>query len=182
MSSILAKGDLDKVPEKTAAVWPVAEVPGSKGEDDDIDPLDEILEPGEEVPDFSEADDWLRDKNDEMQVEADLDDLFGADSPDLEHMIVKLPVKGEVKRVGSTVFTGSVKSGQISYFTHWTPPAILAVCAIHEDCYTTAPLLGHDVSEDSLVQWLGQGPSFKSEKDHGKFIPAGTYKKRLGRR
>ena len=35
--------------------WPVAEVPGSKGEDDDIDPLDEILEPGEEVPDFSEV-------------------------------------------------------------------------------------------------------------------------------
>lgn len=33
----------------------MAEVPGSKGEDDDIDPLDEILEPGEEVPDFSEV-------------------------------------------------------------------------------------------------------------------------------
>ena len=33
----------------------MAEVPGSKVEEDDIDPLDEILEPGEEVPDFSEV-------------------------------------------------------------------------------------------------------------------------------
>ena len=129
-----------------------------------------------------QADDWLRDKNDEIQAEADVDALFGADSPGLENMVVKLPVTGEVKRVGSSIYTGSIKSGQLSYFTHWTPPAILAVCAIHEDCYTTAPLIGDAVSEDSLVQWLGQGPSFKSEKDHGKFIPAGTYKKRGGRR
>ena len=33
--------------------WPVAEVPGSK--DDGIDPLDEILEPNQDVPDFAEV-------------------------------------------------------------------------------------------------------------------------------
>lgn len=95
-------------------------------------------------------------------------------------LIVKLPVKGEVTRTGSSVYAGSLKAGSISYFFHWTPPAIVATCHIHPNCYTTAPLAGC-VSEDDLVDWLGQGPGFKTTRDHEQFIPVGTYNKRIRR-
>ena len=134
------------------------------------------------MPARLKVDEWFSAKEDEVQSEFDLDRIFPTEV-DKKQTVVKQPVKGEVKLSGTGVFLADLKVGSISYFLHWSPPAILAQCATHDDCYCTAPLLGEArVPEDELIAWVGQGPSFRSAQDHAQFIPRGCYRKRQGRK
>lgn len=128
---------------------------------------------------IAEADEWLLSKEEEIMCEHDLENWF-SEMP-TPTVVVKQPVKGEVKLNGSSVYLSDLKCGTIGYLAHWDPPAILARCMIHEGCYCTAPLLGDQVQKDDLVHWLGMAPSFRSCADHEQFLPKGCYNKRQPR-
>ena len=84
---------------------------------------------------------------------------------------MRLPVRA------TQFFKGTLRCGKLSFFTHWTPPAMLGACELHEDCYTTAPLLG-SVTEHELVAWIGEAPSFQNGSAHMSTLPSGCYKHR----
>ena len=113
-------------------------------------------------------------------AECELDELF--DDTDAassgKEWVVKQPVQGEIRKEGAAVFRGTLRCGKISYFTHWTPAAILVSCEIHSgNCYATTPILD-GCDEDQLVQWVGDAASFKTGSDHLKFLPKGCYNQR----
>ena len=115
-----------------------------------------------------------------VDAETKLDEIFESFEPEpVNNFVVKQNFSpGEVKREGSSVFCGKQKVGKLSFFVHWTPPAILAVCNVHTDnCYVTTPLLD-GASEDDLVRWIGDGPKFKSAEDHMMVLPGRCYKHR----
>ena len=98
-----------------------------------------------------------------------------SDSPPDDYEI-KLPLPGDIKRVGNTIFCGAQKTGSVSYLVHWVPAAIAVKCFIHDNCFITAPLL--NVNEDPLVTWVGEAPAYLSGEVHGKHVPKGCYHRR----
>ena len=102
----------------------------------------------------------------------------GADNADEDDSIfIKLPLPGEIRKVGNTVFCGEQKAGQIQYLVHWEPAAIAVNCSIHgSTCFVTCPLVGCD--EDALIRWVGEAPCFVSADDHGKHVPKNCYHRR----
>ena len=91
--------------------------------------------------------------------------------------VITQPLPGEITREGRYVLCGTVRCGTVSYLTHWSPPAIVAACALHSDCCVSVPLIDGD--EDSLVKWLGEAVCYKSGSDHSACRPKGSYNKRL---
>ena len=99
-----------------------------------------------------------------------------AASIDLDAVVIKAPLKGEIIRRGNHVFNNACKCGSISYLLHWSPPAISGTCAVHADCFLTCPLLTGD--EDSIVRWLGEAFCFQNAAHHGTAAPPGSYHRR----
>lgn len=133
-----------------------------------------------------QADAWLTDKLEEVQAEQDLDALYSsldveqsskkASSSDSVIVFDPSLAKGEIRREGQAIYRGSVRLGKISYFLHWSPACYLATCECHESCYVTAGLTS--VSEDTLIQWVGDAAAYKSSADHMAMLPHGVYKHR----
>ena len=98
------------------------------------------------------------------------------------NIIVKLPQVGDIKRSGNCIYCGDVKTGSISYLTHWDPAAIAANCHIHgsDVCYFTMPLLGTE--EDEMIRWLGEAGCYRNAKDHLACIPDSAYNRRVRKR
>ena len=88
--------------------------------------------------------------------------------------IVKQPIPGAVKRVGTAVMKGTTRRGKLTYYLHWDPAAIQGSCEIHTDCYATWPLMSSP-EEGDIVNWIAGGPSFKDASDHMKTLPPGWY-------
>lgn len=95
---------------------------------------------------------------------------------DLDAIVVKAPLAGEICRKGNIVYCNGSKCGSISYLLHWSPAAISGTCAVHTDCFMTCPLLTGD--EDSIVRWLGEAYCFQNAADHGTATPPGSYHRR----
>lgn len=114
------------------------------------------------------------------RTEKATDDLFlNSESSDV---IVKHDVAGAIIRSGNNIFRGDLKTGSISYLTHWNPAAMAGNCSVHGQgtCYFTMPLLGGD--EDAMIRWLGDGPCYLSAADHMACVPRDAYLQRRGRR
>ena len=96
--------------------------------------------------------------------------------------IVKLPQVGDIKRSGNCIYCGDVKTGSISYLTHWDLAAIAANCHIHgsDVCCFTMPLLGTE--EDEMIRWLGEAGCYRNAKDHLACIPDSAYNRRVRKR
>ncbi len=127
-----------------------------------------------------QADEYMKGHSKHVDAENVLDEFFESyDQGEADNFVVKQHFSpGEVYKQGSSVFCGKQKVGKLSYFVHWTPPAILAVCDVHpNNCYATTPLLD-GASEDDLVRWIGDGPKFKSADDHLACLPGRCYKQR----
>lgn len=122
------------------------------------------------------ADEWMMERDQEVQTEFELEAIFPAEKA-AQEVVVKQHVPGEITCQGNAVFKGTLRCGKLSFFTHWTPPAMLGACELHEDCYTTAPLLG-SVTEHELVAWIGEAPSFQNGSAHMSTLPSGCYKHR----
>ena len=99
-----------------------------------------------------------------------------ASNLDLDEIVVRAPLAGEICRKGNNVFCNGSKCGSISYLLHWSPAAISGTCAVHADCFMTCPLLTGD--EDSIVRWLGEAYCFRNSADHGTAVPPGSYHRR----
>lgn len=100
----------------------------------------------------------------------------GNQEDDLDSVIFKAPLAGEIKRVGHQIFCSDAKCGNLSYLLHWDPPAVAANCCVHANCYITSPLLETD--DDEMVSWLGQAYCFKNSSDHVSMAPKGSYNRR----
>ena len=95
---------------------------------------------------------------------------------DLDNLVVKLPLAGDITLVGRQVFCAGSRCGSISFLTHWDPPAMSGHCAVHPNCFVTCPLVTGD--QDALVKWIGSAFCFRSADDHGKSTPKGSYHRR----
>ena len=91
-------------------------------------------------------------------------------------VIVKHDVAGAIIRSGNSIFRGDLKTGSISYLTHWNPAAMAGNCSVHGQCYFTMPLLNGD--EDAMIRWLGDGPCYLSAADHMACVPRDAYLQR----
>lgn len=99
------------------------------------------------------------------------------DSDDDDSIFIKLPLPGEIRKIGNAVYCGEQKTGQIQYLVHWEPAAIAVNCSFHgSNCFVTCPLIGCD--EDALIRWVGEAPCFVSADDHGKQVPKNCYHRR----
>ena len=94
----------------------------------------------------------------------------------LDKVVVKLPLAGEITSKGRHIFCAGSQCGSISYLTHWSPPAMAGNCSVHSNCYVTCPLLTGD--ENSLIQWVGSAFCYRNADDHGKSAPKGSYHRR----
>ena len=128
----------------------------------------------------------MAEKRLDLESEYDLESLFDTGEPsnrsDGDGFVVKQSLQDapEVRVVGRSVMRGTTKCGMLRYFLHWTPPAVQAICDIHPDCYATWPLITSP-TEDTMVQWISDGPAFNDASDHMRFLPAGWYYHRLVR-
>ena len=95
------------------------------------------------------------------------------------HLVVKQPLTESISRSGNSIYCGSLKTGTISYLTHWSPAAMAGNCLVHGNCYCTVPLLGGD--EDSLIRWIGEAKCYNSAADHMACVPADAYFRRVRR-
>lgn len=131
---------------------------------------------GEDVTDSTE----ISGKSGKSKRTETATDLFlNSESSDV---IVKHDVAGAIIRSGNNIFRGDLKTGSISYLTHWNPAAMAGNCSVHGQgtCYFTMPLLGGD--EDAMIRWLGDGPCYLSAADHMACVPCDAYLHRRGRR
>lgn len=101
--------------------------------------------------------------------------------PDAD-VVIKQDFPGSVTRSGNHIFRGDMRTGSISYLTHWSPMAIAGNCMVHGQgvCLCTVPLIGAD--EDELIRWVGDAPCFRSAEDHMACAPLQAYTRRVRRR
>ena len=102
----------------------------------------------------------------------------GSSSDPVADLVVKAPLPGQIVRKGNEILCGGSRCGTLSYLLHWSPAAIAANCAVHENCFVTSPLAGDVVSEDALVHWVGQAFCFRSGAEHVSCAPQGPYHRR----
>lgn len=123
----------------------------------------------------------MAEKTCELEAEYELESFIqDSDKKAADEYVVKQPSSsvGEVVRQGTAVLRGTARCGKISYFLHWDPPAVQGVCELHNnDCYATWPLTSSP-DEHIILEWIANGPSFKSAEDHMKTLPRGWYNHR----
>ena len=114
---------------------------------------------------------------DESDVMEDLVREASLDAMSSNLVPVREPINvSDCARRGNVVTVSGTRVGCLSYLLHWSPPSFSASCSCHDDCYVTAAL--DRVGEDSMQNWLQQGPRFLTAADHMRCRPAGTYKQR----